>query len=378
MSDEKKFFELKLKDTDSMARRGTISLPGATIETPVFMPVGTQATVKGMTPHDISNMGYGIILCNSYHLYLRPGTEVIGNLGGLHRFMAWDKCILTDSGGFQVFSLRDRLTINADGVEFRSHIDGSKHFFTPESVVRMQEIFGSDIIMPLDECVPADAPRDYVKESLKKTHLWAKRSKDSKKSRQILFGIVQGGIFTDLREESVKAISELDLPGFSIGGLSVGESKDIMHEVLEKTTPLIPDGKPRYLMGVGAPEDLFEGVARGIDMFDCVLPTRMGRTGTFLTGAGRLVIKNACHKLDHEPVDSKCACYTCRNFSRAYLRHLFMSDEMLGPQLASHHNLHFLFMLMKNMREAIEKQRFIRFKEDFFRNYNLKSDCNSN
>lgn len=370
MTDNRIFFTLIGRDNDSYARRGKINLGSTAIETPVFMPVGTQATVKGMTPGALSDIGFNIILCNSYHLYLRPGTEVIKNLGGLHRFMAWGKGLLTDSGGFQVFSLRERIKITDEGVEFRSHIDGSKHFFTPESVISMQMIFGSDIIMPLDECVHADASRDYVKESLKRTHLWAERSKKALKTSQILFGIIQGGIYPDLRAQSVKAISELELPGFSIGGLSVGEANKVMYDILEGTTPLIPEEKPRYLMGVGAPVDLIEGVARGIDMFDCVLPTRMGRTGTLLTREGKLIIKNACHKEEDKPPEPSCSCYTCRNFSRAYLRHLFMADEMLGPQLATYHNLYFLKTLMQDIRKSIEEKSFTKFREDFLNSYN--------
>jgi queuine tRNA-ribosyltransferase len=361
------FFNVLAKD--GSARRGIISLPTCRAETPLFMPVGTQATVKGMTPADIEAIGFTIVLSNTYHLYLRPGTEVIEKIGGLHRFMGWRRGILTDSGGFQVFSLRDRRVISDQGVEFRSHIDGSKHFFTPESVMAIQEILGSDIIMPLDECVPSDATWEYVKESLKKTHLWAQRSLCAKKSPQHLFGIIQGGIFTDLRHESAKTLCQESFSGFSIGGLSVGESKEIMYHVLEETTCLIPDDKPRYLMGVGAPEDIVEGVARGVDMFDCVLPTRMGRTGTLLTAQGKLVIKNARHRTDDLPIAPGCQCYTCLNFSRSYLRHLFMADEMLGSQLATYHNLFFLYTLMDGIKASISEGKFSEFREEFLAQY---------
>jgi queuine tRNA-ribosyltransferase len=354
---------------DGSARRGVISLSDCSAETPLFMPVGTQATVKGMTPADLEAIGFTIILSNTYHLYLRPGTEVIGKMGGLHRFMGWGKGILTDSGGFQVFSLRDRRVLSDEGVEFRSHIDGSKHFFTPEGVVAIQEILGSDIIMPLDECVPSDATWEYVKESLKKTHDWARRSLVAKKSPQHLFGIIQGGIHVDLRHESARALCQEPFAGFSIGGLSVGESKEVMYHVLEETTPQIPDDRPRYLMGVGAPEDLVEGVARGVDMFDCVLPTRMGRTGTFLTSVGKLIIKNARHRSDDSPVDEGCRCYACRNFSRSYLRHLFMADEMLGSQLATYHNLFFLHSLMEGIKASLSEGKFSRFREEFLARY---------
>jgi queuine tRNA-ribosyltransferase len=352
-----------------MARRGTLLFPGFQAETPLFMPVGTQATVKGMTPADLQRIGFPIILSNTYHLYLRPGTEVIAALEGLHRFMGWKNAILTDSGGFQVFSLRERSTITDEGVEFRSHIDGSKHFFSPEGVVKMQQVFGSDIMMPLDECVSPDATMSYVRESLKRTHLWAERSMKTLETDQVLFGIIQGGIYDELRKESAKTLCDMNFPGYSIGGLSVGESKDIMYGVLENLTPLIPQDRPRYLMGVGAPEDLVEAVARGVDMFDCVLPTRMGRTGTLLTRHGRMVLKHACYKTDPAPPDPECLCSTCRNFSRAYLRHLFMADEMLGGTLATYHNLHFLHTLMAEMRHAIEEKHFDGYRKRFLSTY---------
>lgn len=333
------------------------------------MPVATQATVKGVTPADLEEMGYPLILSNTYHLYLRPGVEIIESFGGLHNFMGWEKGILTDSGGFQVYSLKDIRTVTGEGVAFRSHIDGSPHFFTPEIVIRLQEAFGSDIMMPLDECVPHDATWEYIRESLKRTHEWAFRSLAAKRTGQHLFGIVQGGMFPDLRKESVDALTGGDFSGFSIGGLSVGESKEVMYDMLGKTAPMLPGDKPRYLMGVGAPEDLVEGVARGVDMFDCVLPTRMGRTGTLLTHSGRLVMKHACHKGDQTPPDPQCRCYTCRNFSRAYLRHLFMSQELLGPLLATHHNLYFIHSLMSAIRKSILEGRFSLFRTEFLERY---------
>ncbi len=333
------------------------------------MPVGTQATVKAMTPLNVEQIGYSLILCNTYHLYLRPGVEIIESIKGLHHFMGWKKGILTDSGGFQVYSLRDRRKVTDDGVSFRSHIDGSEHFFTPEKVMKLQEAFGSDIIMPLDECVPHDASWEYIRESLKKTHSWAERSLRAKSDAQHLFGIVQGGMHQDLRNESVKALTAHDFSGFSIGGLSVGESKDIMYRVLGQTAPLLPGDKPRYLMGVGAPEDLVEGAGMGIDMFDCIIPTRMGRTGTFLTHTGKLMIRNACYKNDPLPPEPSCHCYTCWNFSRAYLRHLFMAGEILGCILATFHNLSFMKTLMEEIRAAIVEERFARFREGFLRQY---------
>lgn len=360
---------MHIKDEGSHARTGLLKTPAFEAETPVFMPVGTQATVKGMTPVQLEAIGFSLILCNTYHLYLRPGVEVIQNVRGLHRFMGWKKGILTDSGGFQVYSLRDLRKVNDDGVSFRSHVDGSSHFFTPEWVVQFQEAFGSDIMMPLDECVPHDATWEYIKESLGRTHAWAVRSLNAKSTAQHLFGIVQGGMYPDLRRESVKALTDHDFSGFSIGGLSVGESKDMMYGILGETAPLLPEEKPRYLMGVGAPEDLVEGVERGIDMFDCIIPTRMGRTGTFLTWAGKLVIKNACHRHDPLPPDPSCQCYTCWNFSRAYLRHLFMADEMLGPVLASLHNLFFIHSLMEEIRKAVREGGFARFKKGFLERY---------
>ncbi len=361
------FFTLKKKE--GSARLGVLKTDRFTAETPVFMPVGTQATVKGLLPKEIENIGFNIILSNTYHLYLRPGHELIKAMGGLHKFMNWKRGILTDSGGFQVFSMRDRISLSDEGVTFRSHIDGSKHMFSPENVIAFQEAFGSDIMMPIDECVPPESSHDYVEKSLKRTHDWAFRCLKAKTTSQHLFGIVQGGVYPDLRKVSAETLAQGSFSGFSVGGLSVGEEKPVMYSVLEQTTQYIPEDKPRYLMGVGSPEDLVEGVARGIDMFDCVLPTRMARTGAMLTPYGKLIIRNAKHKSSDLPVDETCDCYTCKNFSRAYLRHLFLVDEMLGPELASIHNLTFLYNLMKNIREAISENRFEQFRKDFLEKY---------
>lgn len=354
---------------DGGARTGILKTDRFEAETPVFMPVGTQATVKGLFPRDIEEIGFPIVLSNTYHLYLRPGHELIRKMGGLHKFMNWKKGILTDSGGFQVFSLRDRISITDEGVTFRSHIDGSLHMFSPENVIGFQEAFGSDIMMPIDECVPPSSDHEYVKHSLKRTHDWAFRCLKAKTSNNRLFGIIQGGMYPDLRKISAETLSQGDFSGFSIGGLSVGEAKPVMYSVLEQTTPYVPKNKPRYLMGVGAPEDILEAVERGVDMFDCVLPTRTARTGTFMTRFGKLVIKNSRHKFSDIPVEEGCGCYACSNFSRAYLRHLFMVDEMLGPELASIHNLYFLCSLMREIRLSILEKRFSEFKKDFLEKY---------
>ncbi|MEX1376126.1 MAG: tRNA guanosine(34) transglycosylase Tgt [Eubacteriales bacterium] len=363
-------YTLKKKDPKSMARRGSLQTPHGEIQTPVFMPVGTQATVKSMDPHELKEIGSQIILSNTYHLYLRPGHELIKKAGGLHKFMNWDRPILTDSGGFQVFSLQDNRKITEEGVMFQSHIDGSKHMFTPELVMEIQNALGSDIIMAFDECAPWPSEHDYVKKSLERTTRWAKRCKEAHKKteKQALFGIVQGGGYEDLRRQSAKELVELDFPGYSIGGLSVGEPKNIMYDMLEITTPLLPENKPRYLMGVGSMDALVEGVMRGVDMFDCVLPTRTARTGTFLTMKGKINIMNAQYAEDLSPVDEQCTCYTCQNYSRAYLRHLFKAKEILGARLATWHNIHALHDLMGKIRESIEQDRFLEFRKEFFDN----------
>jgi queuine tRNA-ribosyltransferase len=348
--------------------------PHGPVETPAFMPVGTQATVKTLTPRELREVGAGIILGNTYHLYLRPGMEVIREAGGLHRFMSWDGPILTDSGGFQIFSLQKLRDLREEGAFFRSHIDGSSHLFTPESVVDIQHVLGSDIMMPLDECLPYPSEREYARAALERTHRWAGRALEhhgrySSGGEQALFGIVQGGMFRDLREESVRALVAMDFPGYSIGGLSVGESKEVMHEVLDWTIPLLPGEKPRYLMGVGTPEDFFECISRGVDIFDCVLPTRIARNGTVMTSQGKLVLKNARHRMDFTPLDPECSCSVCKGYSRSYLRHLFIADEILGPRLATYHNLYFLENLMRNIRLSLEEGRFSGFRDAFMEKY---------
>ncbi len=363
-------YTLKTKDSKSMARRGKLVTPHGEIETPVFMPVGTQATVKAMAPEELKEIGSQIILSNTYHLYLRPGHKLIEKAGGLHKFMNWDRPILTDSGGFQVFSLQDNRKITEEGVMFQSHIDGSKHFLSPEKAVEIQNSLGSDIMMAFDECAPWPSDHDYVKKSLERTTRWAKRCKDAHKNteKQALFGIVQGGGYEDLRMQSAKELTDIDFPGYSIGGLSVGEPKSIMYDMLEITTPLLPENKPRYLMGVGSMDALVEGVMRGVDMFDCVLPTRTARTGTFLTMKGKINILNAKYADDLSPIDEECTCYTCRNYSKAYLRHLFKAKEILGARLATWHNIHALHDLMIKIRKSIEEDRFMEFRKDFFDN----------
>ena len=353
------------------ARLGRLHTPHGIIETPIFMPVGTQATVKAMTPEELKEIGSQIILSNTYHLYMRPGHDLIERAGGLHKFMNWDKPILTDSGGFQVFSLGPLRKIKEEGVEFRSHLDGSKHFLSPEKATEIQNALGSDIIMAFDECAPYPADRQYVKNSLERTTRWLERCKAAHKypEKQALFGIVQGGMYKDLREQSAKEITAIDLPGYAIGGLSVGEPKDMMYEVLDYTVPLLPEDKPRYLMGVGSPDDLLEGVLRGIDMFDCVLPTRIARNGTAMTSQGKVVVRNASYAEDFTSLDPECDCYTCKNYTKAYLRHLIKCNEILGARLLTIHNLHFLLKMMENVREAIKEDRLLDYKKDFFEKY---------
>lgn len=364
-------YELIKKDSRTKARRGRVNTPHGSIETPVFMPVGTAGTVKAMKPEEVRDMGAQIILGNTYHLYLRPGHEVVKAAGGLHKFMNWERAILTDSGGFQVFSLGAMRKISEEGVEFRSHIDGSKHMLSPEKSMEIQNALGSDIMMAFDECAPYPADRNYVKNSLERTTRWLKRCKEYHKNteQQSLFGIMQGGMYKDLRKQSAEEIVELDLPGYAIGGLSVGEPKEIMYEVMDDCVDYLPADKPRYLMGVGSPDCLFEGVERGIDMFDCVLPTRIARHGMAMTSQGRVNIKNAKYERDFTPLDPNCDCYTCRNYSKAYLRHLFKSDEILSSMLMTTHNLHFLVNTMAGIRKAIEEDRFLEYKKEFYDSY---------
>lgn len=364
-------YELIKKDSRTKARRGRVNTPHGPIETPVFMPVGTAGTVKAMKPEEVRDMGAQIILGNTYHLYLRPGHEVVKAAGGLHKFMNWERAILTDSGGFQVFSLGAMRKISEEGVEFRSHIDGSKHMLSPEKSMEIQNALGSDIMMAFDECAPYPADRNYVKNSLERTTRWLKRCKEYHKNteQQSLFGIMQGGMYKDLRKQSAEEIVELDLPGYAIGGLSVGEPKEIMYEVMDDCVDYLPADNPRYLMGVGSPDCLFEGVERGIDMFDCVLPTRIARHGMAMTSQGRVNIKNAKYERDFTPLDPNCDCYTCRNYSKAYLRHLFKSDEILSSMLMTTHNLHFLVNTMAGIRKAIEEDRFLEYKKEFYDSY---------
>lgn len=361
-------FELIKKSARSKARRGRITTLHSVIETPVFMPVGTQATVKAMKPEEVRDMGADIILGNTYHLFLRPGHELIREAGGLHKFMNWSGSILTDSGGFQVFSLGKMRKITEEGVRFQSYLDGSRHMLTPESVVEIQTALGSDIMMAFDECAPYPADRRYIKDSLERTTRWLKRCKEAHNNteEQALFGIMQGGMYKDLRKESADQIVEMDLPGYSIGGLSVGEPKDMMYDILDDCADWLPEEKPRYLMGVGSPDCLIEGVARGIDMFDCVIPTRIARNGMAYTSFGKVSIKNKQYERDFTPLDPKCDCYTCRNYSRAYLRHLFKAGEILSSILLTHHNIHYLLDLMKQIRTAIEEDRFEEFRLEFY------------
>ncbi len=363
--------QYELIHEDGKARRGRITTLHGSIETPVFMPVGTAATVKAMRPEQVEALGAEIILSNTYHLYLRPGHDVVEEAGGLHSFMNWPRPILTDSGGFQVFSLGDLRTITEEGVAFSSHIDGSKHLLSPEKSMEIQNALGADIIMAFDECAPYPADRDYVIPSMERTTRWLKRCQQAhgKKDRQALFGIMQGGMYRDLREKSARDIVDLDLPGYAIGGLSVGEPKELMCEVLDYSVDYLPKNKPRYLMGVGTPDYLFEGVARGLDMFDCVFPTRIARNGTAMTSFGQINIKNAGFARDFTPLDSRCDCYTCRNYSKAYLRHLFKAGEMLSSMLLSEHNLYFLVNTMAKIRKAIEENRFLDYKEEFYHDY---------
>lgn len=364
-------FELIKESSECNARLGKLYTPHGVIETPIFMPVGTKATVKTMTPEEVEKLGAQIILANTYHLYLKPGHKLVEEAGGLHKFMNWNKPILTDSGGFQVFSLGKLRKITEEGVQFRSHIDGSKHMLTPEKSIEIQNSLGSDIMMAFDECAPYPSTWEYIKQSMERTSRWAKRCKEYHQDwdRQGIFGIVQGGMYKDLREESVKAITDLDFPGYAIGGLSVGEPLDLMCEILDFTTPMLPKDKPRYLMGVGTPDYLFESVIRGVDMADCVLPTRIARNGTTLTSHGKLVIRNAKYAKDFGPLDPECDCYTCRNYSRAYIRHLFNVNEILGSRLATIHNLYFLIKLMKNIREAIKDDRLLEYREEFYKKF---------
>jgi queuine tRNA-ribosyltransferase len=375
-------FAFRVTHRDGLARRGVLETPHGPVETPVFMPVGTRATVKGVLPRDLAEMGARIVLGNTYHLYLRPGDALVAQGGGLHRFMAWTGPMLTDSGGYQVFSLGDRCTLSEAGAEFRSHLDGSRHLFTPESAADIQSRLGADIAMVLDECTPYPAAPDVAARSLERTARWARRARTRHLAiaagetdvvpttpGQAQFGIVQGGVHLDLRRASAEATVAIGFEGYAIGGLSVGEPVDVMYDVVGRTAPLLPEDQPRYLMGTGMPDDLVESVARGIDMFDCVLPTRNARNGQLLTRRGPLNIRNARYAQDHAPIDEACRCYTCRHFSRAYLRHLHQVGEMLGASLGSLHNLFFYLDTMDAMRKAIEFGSFEEFRQDFHRTF---------
>ncbi|HIF49934.1 MAG TPA: tRNA guanosine(34) transglycosylase Tgt [Thiotrichaceae bacterium] len=352
---------------DSNARRGQISFPRGTIETPAFMPVGTYGTVKAMTPEELVGIGAEIILGNTFHLMLRPGMEVIKEFGGLHQFMHWDKPILTDSGGYQVFSLADSRKITEEGAHFRSPIDGSKVFLGPEEAIQIQHTLGSDIVMIFDECTPYPASEKQVRESMQLSLRWAKRSKEAHGDNEsALFGIVQGGMYKSLREESLNGLREIGFDGYAIGGLSVGEPTELMMEVLDNIMPGMPGDKPRYLMGVGTPENLVEAVCRGIDMFDCVMPTRNARNGHLFTEVGDIRIRNAKHRHDSSPIDENCACYTCENYSRAYLHHLDKTNEILGARLNTIHNLYYYQYLMKGLRKAIAENNLDKFTTDFY------------
>ena len=361
-------FEFKViaECTATGARAGEFVTPHGVIETPLFMPVGTQATVKAMSPLELDEIGAQIILGNTYHLYLRPGAGVIEAAGGLHRFMNWPRGILTDSGGFQVFSLSELRKITDDGVEFRSHIDGSSHFMSPEFSVSVQESLGSDIAMCFDECVKLPAGEETSRTAMERTIKWARRCKEfHSRKGQALFGIVQGALYSDQRIECAERLMEIGFPGYAIGGLSVGEPKEEMYRILDAVAPCLPKDRPRYLMGVGMPDNLVESVARGVDMFDCVLPTRNGRNGSLLTSSGRINIKNAAYERDFGPIDERCGCYACGNFSRAYVRHLYKCGEILAARLCSLHNLYFLTHLMKRARSAIISGSFV----DFYKNF---------
>lgn len=361
-------YQLRQHDRHSKARLGQLRTARAVIDTPTFMPVGSLGPVKGLEPEELQNLGFRLMLNNAYHLYLRPGHKIVAELGGLHAFTGWPGAILTDSGGFQIFSLAKLCRVTDDGVTFQSHIDGSTHFITPETAMEIEEALGADIIMAFDQCVALPASRDAIREGVRRTKLWAERCQASRRrTDQALFGIVQGGLEQDLRVASARELVALGFEGYAVGGLSVGESKTEMYAMLDVTVPELPDDKPRYLMGVGLPEDLIEGVARGIDLFDCVVPSRHGRTGSLFTGAGRVVIKQAQYTRDERPIDPDCGCPVCKRYSRAYLHHLFNVKEMLGARLNTIHNLWFFADLMQQVRSSIERGAFPAFREEFYR-----------
>ncbi len=369
-------YQLIKEDPRSMARLGKVTTPHSTFETPCFMPVGTQATVKALSKEELEAMEVGIILSNTYHLWCQPGHKVIELAGGLHKFMNWDRSILTDSGGFQVFSLAKIRDIKEEGVYFKHHKSGKQLFLSPELSIEIQNSLGSDIMMSFDECPPYPATREYMEKSVERTIRWAKRGLAAHKntSTQGLFGIVQGGEYEDIRKYCAKELTSLPFDGFSIGGLSVGEPKETQNKVLSYTTPLLPKDKPRYLMGVGSPGAILDGVERGVDMFDCVLPTRIARHSCAMTSHGRLILKNKEFETDFSPIDPECDCYTCKNYTRAYIRHLVKAEEILAARLISIHNIHFLENLMKNIRESIKEDRFLEFKKSFYEKYGLNDN----
>ena len=369
-------YQLVKKDPRSMARLGVVTTPHSTFETPMFMPVGTQATVKTMSPEELTDCGAKIILGNTYHLWNQPGHKIVEEAGGLHKFMNWNGSILTDSGGFQVFSLAKIRDIKEEGVTFKHHKSGAKLFLSPELAMEIQNSLGSDIMMSFDECPPYPATREYMEKSVERTIRWAKRGLDAHKNKdtQGLFGIVQGGEYKDIRKHCAEELTKLSFDGYSIGGLSVGEPKSIQNEILEYTTPYLPEDKPRYLMGVGSPGAILDGVERGVDMFDCVLSTRIARHGTAMTTYGRMLLKNKEFERDFTPLDPECDCYTCKNYTRAYLRHFIKADEVFGQRLISIHNTRFLLRLMENIRQAIREDRFLEFKNEFYQKYGITDD----
>ncbi len=365
-------YELIHQGRHSKARLGKLNVFGRIVDTPVFMPVGTRATVKFLAPEDLYKMNASIILCNTYHLWLRPGPETLEEAGGIHRFMNYDGPVLTDSGGFQVFSLADSRKISEEGVSFKSHLDGTKMFMTPEDSIHVQEAIGSDIAISFDECIPYPSEYDYCKDSVDRTLRWAKRGKEAHtRKNQALFGVVQGSVYPDLRKYCAEELVKMDFDGYSIGGTSVGEDKQTHYKMLDDTLPYLPEDKPRYEMGIGAINDILEAVERGVDMFDCVLPTRIARHGTLMTSRGRISIRKNIYKNDFTPLDPDCDCECCQNYTKAYLNHLFRNDEGLGSRLMSIHNLRFLIRLMEEIRQSIAEDRFLEFKEEILNKYDF-------
>ena len=367
------YLEILHVDKNSGARYGILHTPHGDVEVPMFMPVGTLATVKTLSPEEVKSLGAGVILANTYHLHFRPGEDIVLKAGGLHKFMNYDGPILTDSGGFQVFSLKDNRKISEEGVEFRSHLNGDKMFFTPESVIAIEEKLGADIIMSFDECIPYPADEKYAKKSVERTLRWAKRGLDAhKKEDQALFGIVQGGEYKELREHCAKELAKMNFPGYSIGGTSIGEPKDVFSKMVDYSVKYLPSDKPRYLMGIGSIDYILEGIEKGVDMFDCVLPTRIARHGALMTSHGRVNIRDAKYKEDFSSLDDECDCYTCKNYTKAYLRHLYVADEAFGKRLLSIHNIRFLVKMMEEARVAIKEDRFLEFKEEMLKKYGSK------